>query len=285
MVNYENMHDSEVQRLAKQGNKDALFEMAWRLDEVLPGEYNLVERTAWDNIWYEKAAEAGHVDAKSRIAHNYYMMSYNGAAVKYRQMAMKYYQELSNDLDSGKLDGDDRDFGETAKIWLGIMLCMGHGLPLRDVEKGMKHIEEVEKLTNYLEGYGFIPLYELGKMYGQGYAQSDEIPLRLDLEKAIKYLKTALKRSKTQKIVQGMIENAEIVLEEVMKVLEIIVRGENLTNISLFNSWVEFEKLKAIERRIEMMELSDEKKRQVDAYEAALKLLQERLARDGWLNI
>ena len=279
---YEKLSASEVQRLAKQGDKDALFEMAWRLNEVLPGEYNPVERSAWDNIWWEKAAKAGHIDAKSRIAQNSYVRSYDGAVTKYRQMAMKYYQELSDDLDAGKLSEDEEDYGKTAKIFLGIMFCKGgNGIP-RDEKKGVELIEEAEKLTNNFDGYGFILLHALGIMYAEGYAQPDEIPSRLDLEKAIKYLETALERSKSQKIVQGMIENAEEDLEEVRKDLEIIVRGENPINISIFNSWLEFIRLKVKGRWWERMDLSDEKKQQLDDYENALKKFQNLLASEGW---
>ena len=94
MANYKQLSTSEVQRLAKQGDKDALFEMRWKLDEVLPGKYNSIEQMAWHNIWFEKAAEAGHADAKYQMAHAFYRMSSDGAAVEYRQKAYRYLRAL-----------------------------------------------------------------------------------------------------------------------------------------------------------------------------------------------
>ena len=293
MANYEKMSTSEVQILAKQGDKNALFEMAWRLDEVLPGDYNLLERSAWNNYWSEKAAKVGHAGAKSQIAHMYYKMSYDGAAVKYRQMAMKYYQELSDDFDAGKLDEEDRDCGETAKIWLGILLCMGNGLP-RDEKKGMKLIHEAEILTNNLDGFVFIPLKELGTMYEQGYARPDEVPTSSDLKKAIAYLEKSIQPPQIKHLIQevgqnlgqALIEDVKEYLEEVREKLNNkLIEEENTiisSNVSLLNSLAEFRRLKAIERRMKKMELSHNNKKQLNDYEAAVMRLQERLAREGW---
>jgi len=266
-------------------NKHAMFEMAWRLNEV-PCVVDHMEQNVWRPYWYERAAKAGHVDAKSRIARMYYDMSYDGAAVEYRQKSVKYYKELSDDLDDGKLNRDDMGYGETAKIWLGILLCMGNGWPLRDVKNGMKLIEKAEELTNSLEGYGFIPLNALGVMYAQGYAQMDEDPSRLDLEKAIMYLSASLEPAKTQKMDKGMVEHAVKYLEIVKKNLATkvdmsVFDKENMilsSNITL----AEFNRLKAKERRETMMKLSYEMQQQLNAYESAIKRLKERLANEGW---
>jgi len=285
---YAEMSASEVQRFAKQGDKHALFEMAWRINEILPGEYNLVEQSAWNNIWFEKAAEAGHIDAKSRIAQNYYMMSYNGAAVKYRQKAVKYYQELSDDLDNGKLlDKEEQGYGETAKLWLGILLCMGYGLPLRDEKKGMEHIKIAENLTKNFKDHGFISLSALGKMYAQGYAQPDEDPSRDDLKKAIKYLSAALKPSKTQKVDKSEKEYMEKYLEIVKKNLEtkvdIAIPDKEYEMLPSYNmSLAEFNKVRAKKQKEEWTKLSDAMKQQLKTYETALTRLRKRLERKGW---
>ena len=173
-----------------------------------------------------------------------------------------------------------------SKIWLGIMLCMGNGLPLRDVKKGIKLIEEAKNLGDY----GFIPSYALGKMYGEGYAQPDEIPSRGDFEKAIMYLNASIKLPQIQNIIQTMgqdigqslIEKAKEDLEEVKKKLaNKIIEEENpaiSSNTSLLNSLAEINRLKAIERRIKNMELPYEKQKQLNEYEAAIKQFRECLA-------
>ena len=308
MANHEQISTSEVQRVEKQGDKNDWFKMAWRLDEVLPGEYSLIERSAWSNYWFEKAANAGHVRAISQIAHMYYKMSYDGAAVKYRQMAMKYYQELSDLLDDEKLDEDDRDLGMIAKMWLGILFCMGTGIP-RDVKKGKKLIEEAERLTTNFEGYGFIPLKELGEMYGQGYAQPDEVPTSGDLKKAIEYLEASIQPFQIEHLIQEVGQDiGQRLIEDVKKYLEIMKRHfrgkveEEKNFADLFDSVMQQKKRKeegleniydlskegyeilqeeaAIQnrerinnRRKKMMELSDETKHHMKAYENALKKL------------
>ena len=282
---YEAMNISDLKEEVKRMNKHALFEMAWRLKEV-PEVVDPQEQGVWQVYWYERAAKAGHVDAKSRIARQYFDMSCDGAAVEYRQKAGRYYEELSNDFDNGKLNMDDRGYGETAKIWLGIILCMGYGWPLRDVNGGMKLIKKAEELTNNLDGYGFNALNAIGVMYAQGYAQPDEDPSRLDLEKAIKYLSVSLEPAKTQKIDKGKIELAEKFLDIVRKNLATkvdmsIFDKEKLilsSNISL----AEYNRQKAKERRQTMMELPYNWQQQLNVYEAAIKRLNAHLANIGW---
>jgi hypothetical protein len=279
MANDKQLSTSEVQRLTKQGDKDVLFAMRLKLDEILPGKYNSIERTAWNNIWLAKAAEAGHADAKYQMAHAFYRMSYNGAAVEYRQKAFRYYEELSNNFDNGKLDEVYRGLGKNAKIWLGIFLCMGSGLTLRDVKKGIEYIEEAKTLTNDFKDYGFRYLHALVVMYAEVYAQLDEIPSKSDLEKAVEYLSASLDSSKTKKIDQSDIEYEKKYLEDVREDLaNKVIEEENSiisSNIQLLNSLAEFKRLKAIERRIKNMELPYEKQKQLKDYEAAIKQLRE----------
>ena len=254
---YEKMPFPELERQVRQANKHALFEMAWRLDEFMPGVTDPVVRNAWENIWWEKAATAGHVDAKGRIANNYHARSFGGAAVEYRQKAFRYYEEISNDLDNGKLDEVYRGLGEKAKIWLGIFLCMGSGLTLLYVKKGIEYIEEAKTLTNDFKDYGFRYLHALGVMYAEGYAQLDEIPSKSDLEKAVEYLSASLDPSKTKKIDQSDIEYEKKYLEDVrIDLANKVIEEENpiiSSNIQLLNSLAEFKRLKTIERRIKNM--------------------------------
>jgi len=59
MANYENTDIAEVQRLAKQGDNDALYEMAWRMPPEI--QKDPVESCAWQDYWFEKAANAGNI--------------------------------------------------------------------------------------------------------------------------------------------------------------------------------------------------------------------------------
>jgi hypothetical protein len=282
---YETMNISVLKEEVKRMNKHALFEMAWRLNEV-PEVVDPQEQGVWQTYWYERAAKAGHVDAKSRIARFYYDMSCDGAAVENRKKAYRYYAELSNDFDCENLSKDDRGFGETAKIWLGILLCMGNGWPLRDVKNGIKFIEQAEKLTNNLDGYGFIPLNAIGTMYAQGYAQPDEDPSRLDLEKAIKYLSASLEPTKTQKIDKNKIELAEkfldIVRNNLAAKVEMSIFDKEKYMLSSNTSLAEYNRQNAKERRKKMMELPSEWQQSLNGFEASLKRLREHLANIGW---
>jgi hypothetical protein len=65
MSDYENMNTPEVQRLAKQGDNDAMYEMAWRLELLPTEEDNPIGRCAWQDYWFEKAADAGTLMPKA----------------------------------------------------------------------------------------------------------------------------------------------------------------------------------------------------------------------------
>jgi hypothetical protein len=167
---------------------------------------------------------------------------------------------------------------------------MGNGLPLRDIKKGIKLIEEAKNLGDY----GFIPLYALGEMYAEGYAQPDEIPSKSDLEKSVEYLTASTKKAQIQNLIQVMgqdigqslIEEAKEYLKKVNeKLANKVIEEENSvisSNTSLLNSLAEFNRLKAIERRFINMELPDDKQKQLNDYELAIKQLRECLAIKGW---
>jgi hypothetical protein len=138
MADYEHMSISEVQRLAKQGDSDALFEMAWRMDVMPEIIGNPVEECAWQDYWFEKAADAGNIDAKGRYARSLMDRIMNAED---RKKAEKYFKELVDDLDAGRLISDDeKENGGVAKVRLGIMLCEGY-YTQRDAVKGCKITE------------------------------------------------------------------------------------------------------------------------------------------------
>jgi len=138
MIDYEKISALEVQMLAKQGDEEALFEMAYRFELMPSGDKgNSVEECAWQDYWLEKAADAGQINAKMNYA---YSLGNRPPDKEYCQKSMKYYQELSNDFDAGKISDEKRDIGISAKLMLGIMLCEGNGIE-RDGKKGVELIE------------------------------------------------------------------------------------------------------------------------------------------------
>ena len=268
MENYEKMSASEVQRLAKQGNKDALFEMVWRL-ELLPPEHrnDPVERCAWQDYWFEKAANAGHVDAKIRYARSLIDRVMNAED---RQKAMGYFQSLSEDFDAGKLNRDQQQDGALAKFWLGIMLCQGYHTR-RDAIKGVELIQAANALTNGFEGFGFVLMYKIGEVYATGLAQPGEEPSIADLEKAIKYLDIAIKRFNPEKNKSEMLDLVKQLLGNCKGRIEAKKReGED----AHFTG--------AGERRRKMMEISPAARQRMEADKAAFARLSQRLAREGW---
>ena len=288
---YETMDISVLKEEVKRMNKHALFEMAWRLNEVLPDEP--IDKNVWRGFWTERAAKAGHADAKYRIAHTFYKISSNGAVIEYRQKAYSYFSELSDDFDCGKLDEYDMEFGQLAKIWLGIMFCMGYGWPMRDVKKGIKLIEEAENLTNNLDGFVFAPLEALGSMYCQGYAQPDEEPTRSDLKKGIKYLIASIQPPQIknliqevgQEIGQRLIEDAKeyLAIAEENLATKVDMSPSEKENLILPSniSQAEFTRLRVKERRERLTEFSYKYQQLINAYEERIKRLKERIASKG----
>ena len=272
MADYENMHISKVQELAKQGDKEALYEMVWRHGELIPTA-DAVEQCAWQDYWYEKAANEGHIDAKLRYAQSLISRPINAED---RQKAMKYFQSLVNDLDAGKLlNKDDQESGVIAKLRLGIMLCEGYYTP-RDASKGVKLIESAETLTNNFEGYGFAFMYKLGELYATGLAQAGEEPSIADLEKAIKYLDIAIVRFNPEKTDPRKLDLAKQLFETQKK--RIVTKREIKAQRGVEDTYFSGAEV----RRKEMMELSDAMRMRMEADKAALARLSQRLTQEGW---
>ena len=273
-MSYENMRISDVQRLAKQGDKEALYEMVWRHEELIPGA-DPIEQCAWQDYWYEKAANAGHIDAKFRYAQSLISRVMNAED---RQKAMIYFQNISDDYDAGKLiTEDDKECGIISKLRLGIMLCEGY-YTKRDAVKGVELINAAENLTNGFSGYGFVTMSKLGELYATGLAQPGEEPSIADLEKAIKYLGIAIDPStkKPDNLDHRKLELVKQLFETQKK--RVVTKREIKVQTGKEDTFF----AGADERRKKMMEISDAARQRMEADKAALKRLQERLAREGW---
>ena len=272
MADYENMNASEVQRLAKQGNKDALYEMAWRMPPDVQSDP--VESCAWQDYWFEKAADAGSIDAKSRYARSLVDRIMNAED---RQKAMKYFESLLDDYNAGKLTGESEVDGILAQFWLGVMLCEGYHTQ-RDAVRGAKLIEAAHAKTKGFEEYGYKFHNTLGELYATGMAQPGEDPSVADLEKAIKYLEGAIKRFNPQKndpnnrgYLQLTKDMYELQKKRIVNMM--ITQGDKIVDIS------DAEKNA---RRRQMMEISPQARQRVEADKAALARLRQKLAREGW---
>jgi len=85
-----------------------------------------------------------------------------------------------------------------AHFYLGIMLCEGY-YTRRDSIKGVELLKKSDTLSNGFQNFGFRFLSKLGELYAAGLAQPGEDPLITDLEKAINYFDTAVKRFNPKK--------------------------------------------------------------------------------------
>ena len=264
-MNYENLSTPEVQRLVKQGDSNAMFEMEWRL-ELTSDDPS--DRCAWQDYWFEKAADAGHVDAKSRYADSLLDRIMNAED---RQKAMKYFQSLVDDFDAGKLSKEHEEEGAYAKLKLGIMLCEGYHTE-RDAVKGAKLIEAAETYLEGFKDYGYKVLSQVGELYMSGLAQPGGEPSFEDLQRAIKYLDMAIKRFNPAK----NDPNNRGYLELTKKQLEI---SKGRLNTRDFNT-TDYPSLEA--ERIKMMQISPEAMERLTADKAALIRLRKRLAQEGF---
>jgi len=178
MEDYENMHITEVQRLANQGDKNALFEMRYRQtdDDKFPP-------VVWQAYWDEKAAVKGHRAAMYLYADFLRAVPF---PVKDCKKALEWYDKFEKE--SRKVG---KDYAVAyAKIESGIILCEGLGLGnLRDHEEGVRLIKEGEEMMKEIgEKPNASQLLRIGEIYGLGYAQEYEDPSAADFEKAIEYL-------------------------------------------------------------------------------------------------
>jgi len=273
MKNWKDEPLEEVERLAKQNppDIDALYEMAWRLESPLyTGGNDPVERCAWQDYWFEKAADAGHIDAKRRYGRSLIDRIMDPSC---RKKAIKYFKELSDDFDSGKLSSkDDRENGAIGKLWLGVMLCEGYHT-CRDAVKGAELIEAAGTFFNGFEGFGYGVMYKIGELYAQGLAKPGYNPSVSDLCKAIKYLKTAINRFKPEKDDpnnRGYLQLTKDYLD---------IQKERIKD---HNENVIIPKFIIDEERRKAMEVSPIAQQRANADIVALALLRQRLSREGY---
>jgi TPR repeat protein len=282
-MNYENMKVSEVVGLAKQGNGGALFEMAWRF-EVMPSEISANDpsyRCAWQDYWFEKAADAGHIDARSRFARSLINRIFDADD---RKKAMKYFESLAKDFDAGKLNGneDHKLDGIISKLWLGIMLCQGLGTR-RDASEGAKLLKDADTLTKGFEGFGYGALSKIAETYAQGCVKEGGEPSVDDLRQAISYQKKAIHRFDAKRDDpnnRGFLELAEEYLEKMEQRKKIKEsQRDNASALGINTSTVNSD---FVEWQNGMMSVSSAAQQRKDADKAALTRLRQLLAREGW---
>ena len=264
-----------VKKLAKDRNKNAYYEMAWRL-ELLPAKdrNDPVESCAWQDYWFEKAADAGHVDARSRYARSLLDRIMNEED---RKKAMRYFESLVADFDAGKLNKEQALDGKISKMWLGVMLCEGYHT-MRDAKRGAELIQAAHSLTDGFKEFGFKSLSKIGEIYASGLAQEGEEPSIADLEKAVIYFELAVKRFKPENDPnnRGYLQLNKDLLATCKKRIE----SKKELKSSIGREDTVF--VGAAERRRKMMEISEPARQRMNADKAALARLRERLKREGW---
>jgi len=198
---YKKMNIEDVRKKAKQGDKDALFAMAYRRpdDEEAPP-------LVWQAYWLDKAAAKGHIRAMRIYADIFAEITLPAKNCE----RLELYDKLAKEY---RKTGDDN--GEAfVKIESGIILCEGLGLGnLRDHKKGVQLIKEAEELGKKVI---FPQLFRLGTLYAMGYTQEDEAPLEEDLKQAIKYLNEAINEFDSNYDEEWMLEDA-IKLRDIQK--------------------------------------------------------------------
>jgi len=277
----------EVQDKAKQGDKDALFEMSYRDEEAVQLS-NGITPYVWRLYWMGRAAEEGHFDA---------LRIYAGICVempmpaKKNKVALEMYKKFGEEC--RKIG--NRFWEAFAKMEQGFILCEALGMyEDRDHIRGVKLIDEAKSIIEIELGkkIGFTQLVRLGEIYGMGYTQEDEEPLAEDLRKAIKYLKDAKVRfPNTNEDFQAKIENQNKYKQAVdmLVVLEQhLMSKESMEGTNEVKEFVEgimqkekYNKKVAAERRKRM----EENHPQGLLIERELRQLEERLFEKGYKNL
>jgi TPR repeat protein len=191
MANYEQMSNSDVQRLAKQGDADALFEMSYRFDGP-PS----VDAFAWKNYWLKKAAEKGHLYACCDYATN--LMTQPAISLEEartnRELAFKYYQIVSEAYDrAGSNPSEDlQNVGPAAQVGLGILYCEGISKLDGSDRQPAKGERLIAKHVSPSALKSFNKPLQIGAVYEGGYTQDGEIPTDQDLVTAVQYFEAAI---------------------------------------------------------------------------------------------
>ena len=275
MVDYENMSLSEVQRLARQSDKEALHEMRYRYpnNEEVP-------RKVWEAVWDEKAAKRGHTYSKRLYAGFLQAMPPSANFPKNRRAAMNLFESIVKDYNAGRLDEEDLSVGKVATIELGIMLCEGLGTK-RDSKRGIKLIKDGEKDMQSFGGPKFNHLLSIGELYGMGYAQEDEEPSINDIEISIEYLKRALADFKSDRDDPRKLDSAKEYLNHHIKRLPEKKKywEDRQASSGIAKQMYIDESKKYAEKRRKELSQPTEIGQQVEDF---MRRLKERLIREGW---
>ena len=271
------MENYEVEELARQRNKDALFKMAWQPPDDVKNSH--MDHLAWQNYWFEKAADAGHVDAKYRYAKS--LLAFP-LSIVYRNKAMRLFQSLVNDFDAGKLFSDeDKEAGSMAKLWLGIMLCEGY-LTVRDAERGVELINAAKDELEDFKDFGLMTLYNIGELYSTGLVDPSELeePTFDDLVQALAYYDKAIKAYDPERNKREIFELVTKMYDNTEKWIKRVKEQEG--GVLIFEDTKANRLRYTKERRGKRLELSDKDHKKLDDYSKAIKQLRERLASEGW---
>jgi len=280
MPSFEQQNTDVVVLHAKRGDRDALYEMAWRTELMKPNENTQAGQCAWQDYWWAKAADAGNIIAKGRLARSLVNRIFD---VNDRSKAIGYFDSLVKDMDAGKFSGnaDYLEEGVIAKLWLGAMLCQGFGMgEWRDPVRGERLLREADDGTNGFQGFGFRVLGMIAEVYGQGAAKKGGEPSTDDLRQAIAYQKKAVavfNLEKDDPNNRGFLQIAK----EYLAALEARLQSkEQLKDIGFdphktinpdFDKW-----------RNRMMEISPAGMERKAADKAALAQITMRLSSEGW---
>ena len=273
---YENKSISEVQRLAKQGDKEALFEMRYRYPDNEEADGRI-----WAAVWDKKAADRGHIMAKRLYACFLKNIPPSKNFSKNQHDAMTLFESIVKDYNAGKLGEDDIPDGIIAKKELGIMLCEGVAIQ-RDYKRGIELMKSGEKDMQDFGGLRPNYLKRFGEIYARGYAQEDEEPTSNDLKQAEKYFIKAKDVLPDDDKLRDAIEKWLDILKEQMpnkinleanraKLPEEVKRINEQDN-QAYN-------LQAAKKRRDNLSQPTERGQQIDD---SMHRLRERLAREGW---
>ncbi len=272
MADYENESLTIVKQMAKRNDKDALYEMVYRIPSDI--HTDPVQSCAWQDYWLERASDAGHIAAKRTYARSLINRTIDSDC---RKKAMRYFESLSDDFDSGNLSGDELADGAIGKLWLGIMLCEGY-YTRRDAVKGTELIETARGFFNDFDGFGFKVLSTIGELYAEGFAQPGESPSISDIEKSIKYLDMAVKRFDPD----NDDPNNRGYLQLTKKMLELQKKRVAYAITHVDDKISDLSETEKKERRDKLMKISDASRQRMEADKAALEQWRKRLTKEDW---
>lgn len=273
-MKYNNISTADVQQLVLQDDSDAMYEMAWRMTPDV--ESSPIESCAWQDYWFEKATNAGNIEAKARYARS---LRERPPDAEYRKKAFDYFESINADFDAGKFKGnEDLELdGKLSKLWLGVMLCEGIYTPHNPV-RGVRLIDSVWKLTNEFEGFGFNILFELGRLYANGFVRTGEEPLIRDLERAIELLDLADKNFDPRYTSQQVKNEAK----ELLSICKERVSVKRKLKKATGKESSKLSKADKLTRRKQILHLSHGVQQRMNADKDALKLLSTKFAKDDY---